>query len=213
MSEQASASDFVGHAWPAVLALVVWVYGWLTRADRCSSRSAGFSAGRCWRGRRCAARTARRRFLCVLAAFLLLHVVIPALRRLVAVAARSTASADRHGSRRRAGGRGVAGGWIDLARLWRRDRLRRRLPTTPASPANLGAGGIRHPADSRGGKIRAGDGENPLAGGEGPDAAAVVRAGGVDATSAIPTRALKLVQAAVGTTPRAAIGRAGRRRV
>ena len=60
LADKPSVLGFVRYAWPALLALAVWVFGWIT--DRQGSKTAGlgFSAGRCSRGRPCVVRTARR---------------------------------------------------------------------------------------------------------------------------------------------------------
>ena len=80
--------SFARYAWPALLALAVWVFGWMT--DRQGSKTLGWVLGwtlLAWAALRCP--NGATLFLAVLAAFLLLQVVIPALRRLCAVAAPS----------------------------------------------------------------------------------------------------------------------------
>jgi hypothetical protein len=73
--------SFVGYAWPALLALAVWIFGWIT--EREGSKTVGrvlcwtlllWAALRCPNG--------APLFLTVFVAFLLLQVVIPALRKL-----------------------------------------------------------------------------------------------------------------------------------
>jgi hypothetical protein len=81
LSDRPSALDFIGCAWPALLAFALWGYGWVT--ERSWFRSAGWLLGwtlLAWAALRCA--NGAVAFLLVLGAFLLLHVVIPALRRL-----------------------------------------------------------------------------------------------------------------------------------
>ena len=79
--EKESGLSVVGFSWPAVLALVVWIYGWLREDDWlkrfCSIFGWTLAA---WATLRCP--NGVPWFICVLGAFLLLHVVIPALRRL-----------------------------------------------------------------------------------------------------------------------------------
>ena len=79
--DHASVLGFLGCAWPAILAFILWGYGWAT--NRTWFRSAGWIIGwllLVWAALRCA--NGAVAFLVVLGAFLLLHVLIPALRRL-----------------------------------------------------------------------------------------------------------------------------------
>ena len=81
LADKPSALSFVRYAWPALLALAVWVYGWI--ADRQGSRTVGWVLGwtlLAWAALRCP--NGATVFLVVFAAFLLLQVVIPALRQL-----------------------------------------------------------------------------------------------------------------------------------
>ena len=81
LADKPSALSFARYAWPALLALAVWIYGRIT--DRRGPRTAGsvlcwtllaWAALRCPNGATI--------FLAVFAAFLVMQVVIPALRRL-----------------------------------------------------------------------------------------------------------------------------------
>jgi len=81
IADKASVLSFAGYAWPALFALAVWVYGWIT--DRPGSRTLGWVVGwtlLAWAALRCP--NGVTIFLAVIAAFLLLQVVIPAVRRL-----------------------------------------------------------------------------------------------------------------------------------
>ncbi len=72
---------FLGYAWPALFALVVWGYGWVT--EKSWFRGVGWLGGwalLAWAALRCP--NGAPAFLVVLIAFLLLHVVVPALRQL-----------------------------------------------------------------------------------------------------------------------------------
>ena len=81
LAETASTTSFIGCAWPVPFALVIWLYGW--------SRTGGSSKAACRiLGWTVLAWTALRwpngaaTFFAVIAGFLLLHVLIPALRQL-----------------------------------------------------------------------------------------------------------------------------------
>jgi hypothetical protein len=81
LPEKGSATESVRYAWPALLALVVWVSGWIT--DRRGFKSVGWILGwtlLAWAALRWP--NGVKAFLAVIVAFLLLHVAIPALRRL-----------------------------------------------------------------------------------------------------------------------------------
>jgi hypothetical protein len=81
LPDKPSVLGFVRYAWPALLALAVWVFGWIT--DRPASKTVGRILGwllLAWAALRYPNGTTA--FLAVLVAFLLLQVVIPALRRL-----------------------------------------------------------------------------------------------------------------------------------
>jgi len=81
LADKPSVLGFARYAWPALLALGVWVFGWVT--DRQGSRTAGWVLGwmlLAWAALRYP--NGGTVFLAVLVAFLLLQVVIPALRRL-----------------------------------------------------------------------------------------------------------------------------------
>ena len=81
LEDKPSVLGFVRYAWPALLALAVWVFGWIT--DRRGSRTAGWVLGwtlLAWAALRYP--NGATVFLAVFAAFLVLQVVIPALRRL-----------------------------------------------------------------------------------------------------------------------------------
>ncbi|MCX6923244.1 MAG: hypothetical protein NT154_08555, partial [Verrucomicrobia bacterium] len=81
LEDKPSIFSFVRYAWPALLALAVWVYGWI--ADRQGSKTVGWVLGwtlLAWAALRCP--NGATVFLVVFAAFLLLQVVIPALRQL-----------------------------------------------------------------------------------------------------------------------------------
>ena len=43
LADKPSVLDFVGYAWPALLALAVWAFGWIT--DRQGSKTAGWVLG------------------------------------------------------------------------------------------------------------------------------------------------------------------------
>jgi hypothetical protein len=81
LADKPSAISFARYAWPALLALAVWVFGWIT--DRQGPKTAGSVLGwtlLAWAALRCP--NGATIFFAVLAAFLVLEVVIPALRRL-----------------------------------------------------------------------------------------------------------------------------------
>src|ERR1035441_3537469 len=81
LADKPSVLGFIRHAWPALLALAVWVFGWVM--DRRGSRTVGWVFGwmlLVWAALRYP--NGATVFLLVLGAFLLLQVVIPALRRL-----------------------------------------------------------------------------------------------------------------------------------
>jgi hypothetical protein len=81
LEDKPTVLGFLRYAWPALLALAAWVFGWIT--GRQGSRTAGWLLGwmlLVWAALRYP--NGATVFLAVLAAFLLLHVVIPALRRL-----------------------------------------------------------------------------------------------------------------------------------
>lgn len=81
VADKPSVLAFARCAWPALLALAVWGFGWMT--DRPGSKALGWIIGwtlLAWAALRCP--NGAPFFLAVLAAFLLLQVVIPALRRL-----------------------------------------------------------------------------------------------------------------------------------
>ena len=81
LSEKASAFELLGYAWPALLALVVWASALL--AARGGKRFAGWIAGwtlLAWAALRFP--NGAQAFFLVLAAFLLLHLGLPAIRRL-----------------------------------------------------------------------------------------------------------------------------------
>jgi hypothetical protein len=81
LEDKPTVLGFVRYAWPALLALAVWGFGWIT--DRQGSKTAGWVLGwmlLAWAALRYP--NGGTVFLVVLVAFLLLQVVIPALRRL-----------------------------------------------------------------------------------------------------------------------------------
>ncbi|MCX6891691.1 MAG: hypothetical protein NTX51_09240, partial [Verrucomicrobia bacterium] len=81
LADEPSVLGFAGYAWPVLAALAVWVYGWI--AHRPGSRTLGRLTGwtlLAWAALRYP--NGAPIFLAVLAGFLLLQVVIPALRRL-----------------------------------------------------------------------------------------------------------------------------------
>jgi hypothetical protein len=81
LEDKPSVLGFVGYAWPVLLALAVWVFGWIN--DRQGARTAGWLLGwmlLTWAALRYP--NGGTVVLVVLAAFLLLQVVIPALRKL-----------------------------------------------------------------------------------------------------------------------------------
>jgi hypothetical protein len=79
-SEQASGLGLLGYAWPALFALAVWVYGWL-RSDEGSKVAAWLMGWMLVTWAALRSPNGAPGFLGVVAAFLLLHAVIPALRR------------------------------------------------------------------------------------------------------------------------------------
>jgi len=80
-SEKASSFDLVHNLWPIVVALVVWLAGWFSEAGwkKSLARVLGWMLI-AWTVLRWP--NGAKAFFLVLAAFLVLHVVIPALRRL-----------------------------------------------------------------------------------------------------------------------------------
>src|SRR5439155_7057423 len=81
IEDKASLLSLIGNGWPAVFAVAVWCYGWIT--DRRGFKPAGWILGwtlLAWAALRCP--NGARAFLGIIVAFLLLHVVIPTLRRL-----------------------------------------------------------------------------------------------------------------------------------
>ena len=81
LEDKTSVATYARYAWPAVLALAVWGFGWITGRE--GSKTFGWVLGwalLAWAALRCP--NGATYFLAVLAAFLLLQVVIPALRRL-----------------------------------------------------------------------------------------------------------------------------------
>ncbi len=81
LADQPSVLSFVGYAWPALLALAVWVFGWITETQ--GSKTVGRVLGwtlLAWAALRCP--NGAPILLMVFAAFLLLQVVLPALRKL-----------------------------------------------------------------------------------------------------------------------------------
>ena len=88
LEDKPTVSGFVRHAWPAVLGLAVWVFGWIS--NRPGLRSAGSVLGWtlfAWAALRCP--NGAMVFFILLAAFLLLEVVVPAVRRLAQLPQRS----------------------------------------------------------------------------------------------------------------------------
>ncbi|HWX20624.1 MAG TPA: hypothetical protein VN578_12060 [Candidatus Binatia bacterium] len=80
VSEKTSALSFLGCAWPALFALAVWAFAWVTERQ---SKTAYWLIGwmlLVWAALR--SPNGAGAFLALIAAFLLLHVVVPALRRL-----------------------------------------------------------------------------------------------------------------------------------
>jgi hypothetical protein len=79
--DKVTVAVVLGHAWPALLALVVWIYAW-TRGDETTKAIAKISGWTlvAWAALRSPNGAAP--FVAVLVAFLVLHVAIPALRRL-----------------------------------------------------------------------------------------------------------------------------------
>ena len=81
LADKPSVLSFVRHAWPALLALAVWAFGWIT--DRQGSKTVGWVLGwalLAWAALRCP--NGGTVFLAVFVAFMLVQVMIPALRRL-----------------------------------------------------------------------------------------------------------------------------------
>ena len=81
VTDQASVLGVAGYAWPALFALVLWGYGWIT--DKPGVKTAGWILGwtlLAWAALRCP--NGGTWFLMVIAAFLVLRLAIPALRQL-----------------------------------------------------------------------------------------------------------------------------------
>ena len=77
LADQPSIFEFVGHAWPAVLAMAVWAVAWIT--NRGGYGFVGWAL-LAWSALRIP--NGAQPFFLILAAFLLLHLAIPVLRRL-----------------------------------------------------------------------------------------------------------------------------------
>jgi hypothetical protein len=93
IAETASTTSFIGCAWPALLALVIWIYGW-SRSER-RYKSASWIVGwtlLAWAALRWP--NGAMAFIVVVAAFLLLHVVIPMLKQLWQLSGRSKFTAE-----------------------------------------------------------------------------------------------------------------------
>ena len=99
---EARPSTF-GRAWPAVFALVVWLLAWLARGQSGQGSAWEFSGGCCCPGPRCGCPMACR-CCSVLAAFLLLHVLLPALQTTLAGAGETQNRFAAPANRRAAGG-------------------------------------------------------------------------------------------------------------
>ncbi len=87
LADKPTVLGFVSYAWPAVLALAVWGFGWIS--DRRGMKTTGSVLGwtlLAWAALRYP--NGALVFLVVLAAFMLLEVVIPALRRLAQLSRR-----------------------------------------------------------------------------------------------------------------------------
>lgn len=81
VADKTSRFAWAAHAWPAALALAVWIYGWI-RAER-ETKVAAWLLGwvlLVWAALRCPNGTPL--FLAVLGLFLVLHVAVPLLRRM-----------------------------------------------------------------------------------------------------------------------------------
>ena len=81
LADKPSVLSFVRYAWPALLALALWVFGWITNWQ--GSKTVGSVLAwtlLAWAALRCP--NGATIFLVVVAAFLLLQLVVPALRRL-----------------------------------------------------------------------------------------------------------------------------------
>jgi hypothetical protein len=81
LADKPSVLSFVRYGWPALFALAIWIFGWIT--DRQGSKTAGSVLAwtlLAWAALRCP--HGATIFLLVFAVFLLLQVLIPALRRL-----------------------------------------------------------------------------------------------------------------------------------
>ncbi len=76
LAETASVPDFIGCAWPALLALAVWLYGWMS--DRPALQPVGWTL-LAWAALR--SPNGAEAFMLILVAFLLLHILIPAMRQ------------------------------------------------------------------------------------------------------------------------------------
>ncbi len=89
VDDKISGAAWAGHAWPVVLALVVWAYGWLKeeRETKTAAWLLGWTLA-AWAALRCP--NGVPILLIALGAFLILHVVIPALRRLWQLPAKPT---------------------------------------------------------------------------------------------------------------------------
>ena len=81
LEEETSAAGFARYAWPVLVGLAAWIYGWVTRSS--GLKAAGWVAGwflLAWAALRYP--NGAPPFLLVLGAFLAVHTVIPGLRRL-----------------------------------------------------------------------------------------------------------------------------------
>jgi hypothetical protein len=85
VADEASTFGFIGYGWPALLALVAWIYAWRTEEFKTVARVGGwlFLA---WAALRFP--NGAMGFLWVMAAFVLVHLIIPALRQLWRVPAK-----------------------------------------------------------------------------------------------------------------------------
>ncbi len=181
VADRVSALEVLGYAWPALLAAGLWIYGWFAAKPgrKVLGRIGGWLV-LAWAALRWP--NGATAFLAVLAAFLVLHAVVPAaVAAFPAAATAATGPWGRGPGRRRARCRRPAH-WqpgvvrMDVRRPGRRETPRRFLGAAPSTARS----GIGHPGDPGRGQVRAGHRADSLAGGKGRPAAAALRAGGPD---------------------------------
>jgi hypothetical protein len=97
IEDKASAMSFIGSAWPALFAILVWLFGWFS--ERQLFKTIGWILGwtlLAWAGLRMP--NGAQVFLGVIVAFLIVHGVIPALRRLWQMQRQPVSAAEAAGA-------------------------------------------------------------------------------------------------------------------